>query len=220
MSGVDVCMNIFVSFLIGTFVAIPIAMMGGLVSFFGFEQTFLMSSIYGLAGGGISYFLISGGFKSRFLKKNQLSRKEYKYILKNLDEAKLKIKRLNRSAFQIREIPSIKQRFDVVMVTRKIYNLTKKEPKRFYKAEQFYFSHLDSVVELTEKYALLSSSPKKSFEMEQSLNETRNTLNKLAKEVEKDLYEMLSDDIDDMNFEVDVAKKSIKTLDDSRRLKK
>lgn len=213
-------MNLFISFLVGTFVALPIAVIAGLVSFFGFDQTFLMSSVYSLAGGVITYLLITRNVTSRFLKKNQLSRKEFKYISKNLNEAKLKIKRLNRSAFQIRELPSFKQRIDVVRITRKIYKLTKKEPKRFYKAEQFYFSHLDSVVELTEKYALLSSQPKKNLEIEQSLNETRRTLSELTKEVERDLYEILEDDIDHMNFEVDVAKKSIKTLDESRRLKK
>jgi 5-bromo-4-chloroindolyl phosphate hydrolysis protein len=104
--------------------------------------------------------------------------------------------------------------------------MTKKEPKRFFKAEQFYFSHLDSVVELTEKYALLATQPNKTSELVLSLKETRQTLTELTQAVEDDLYEILSDDIDHLNFEVDVAKHSIKTLKDSqfngdsRRLKK
>jgi 5-bromo-4-chloroindolyl phosphate hydrolysis protein len=88
--------------------------------------------------------------------------------------------------------------------------LTKKEPKRFYKAERFYFSHLDSVLELTEKYAFLSSQPKISLELEHSLSETRRTLNELTEKVEQDLYYILSDDIDNLNFEIDVAKNSLK----------
>ena len=219
-------MNLFISFLVGAFVAIPIAIVVWLLSFFAFDQTFWLSSACSLGGGVFMYMLISMNVNSRFLKKNQLTRKEFRYIRKNLDEAKPKINRLNKSIFLIREIPSFKQRIDVVRITRKIYKLTKKEPKRFYKAEQFYFSHLDSVVELTEKYALLSTQPKKTIELENSLKETRHTLIELTQVVEQDLYKILSDDIDDLNFEVDVAKRSIKTQKDSqfyeesRRVKK
>ncbi len=211
-------MNPLISFLAGTFVALPIAAITWGISFFGFDQTLLFSSGYSLGGGILAYLLISMKVNSRFLKKNRLTRKEYRYIKKNLNEAKPKISQLNRSIFQIRELPSFKQRVDIVRISRRIYKLTKKEPKRFYKAEQFYFSHLDSVVELTEKYALLSSQPNKTFELEQTLNETRHTLNELTEAVEKDLYKILSDDIDDLNFEVDVAKHSIKNQKDAEKL--
>lgn len=84
-----------------------------------------------------------------------------------------------------------------------------KEPKRFYKAEEFYFSHLDSLVELTEKYSFISSQPKQNSEMGQSLIETRRTLIELTKVVEDDLYHVISDDINTLNFEIDVAKHTI-----------
>lgn len=164
---------------------------------------------------------------SQFLKKHQLTRKEYRYIKKNLDEAKQKINKLNKSLFSIRDLPTIKQRIDVLRITKKIQSMTHTEPKRFYKAEKFYFSHLDSVVELTEKYRFLSQQPKKSHEIDVSLYETRQTLTDLTKALEEDLYHVVSDDLDSLNFEIDVAKHSIKNLnntktidiDESRRLK-
>ena len=85
-----------------------------------------------------------------------------------------------------------------------------KEPKRFYKAEPFYFSHLDSVVELSETYGFLSTQPKKNVELERSLAETRRTVSELNKTLEEDLYKLISDDIDHLNFEIDVAKHTIK----------
>lgn len=45
----------------------------------------------------------------------------------------------------------------MIKMIRKIYSLTKKEPKRFYQAEQFYYSHLDSATELAEKYVFYHS---------------------------------------------------------------
>lgn len=203
-------MNPFIQFIIRSLIAVPTTGMVWLVSMFGFDQTFLYSSGTALISGGLAYWFTGVYSTTRFLKKNQLTRKEYKYIKKNLKEAKQKINRLNKMLFSLRHISSLKQRVDVYRIINKIYSLTKKEPKRFYKAERFYFSHLDSVLELTEKYTFLSSQPKKSNELELSLSETRRTLNELTEKVEQDLYHILSDDIDNLNFEIDVAKHSLK----------
>lgn len=209
-------MNMFLIFLIRTLITIPTAVTVWLLSFFAFDQTFWLSGAIGL-GGGILVYIFSGmRLKTRFLKKHQLTRKEYQYIKKNLVEAKQKIGRLHKALLSIRHFPSLKQRVEFVRVTRKIYRLTKNEPKRFYQAERFYFSHLDSALELSEKYVFLSAQPKKTYELDQSLNETRHTLTELIHLVEEDLYEVIADDIDNLNFEIDVAKHSIKTIKDSR----
>lgn len=203
-------MNPFFSFIVRTIVAVPTTITVWLASYFAFDYTFLASGAVSLIGGSITFGLTGAIMTTRFLKTHQLTRKEYQYIKKNLDEAKKKIHRLSKVQFSIRNITSLKQRIDGLRITRKIYTLTKREPKRFYKAERFYFSHLDSLLELTEKYALLSSQPVKSAEIEHSLSETRRTLVELTEAVEQDLYYILSDDIEHLNFEIDVAKHSLK----------
>lgn len=207
-------MNPFLSFLIRSAAAIPAAVVIWLISFFGLEFPYLLSSAAALAGGALVYWLAGIFSDARFLKKHGLTRKEYRYIRKNLDEAKKKISRLNKTLFSIRHFPSIKQRIELFRVIRKIYSMTKKEPKRFYQAERFYFSHLDSILELTEKYAFISSQPKKNRELDEALYQTRETLSELSKAVEKDLYQVLSNDLEHLSFEIDVAKHSIKTAND------
>ncbi|MFE8697180.1 5-bromo-4-chloroindolyl phosphate hydrolysis family protein [Cytobacillus sp. FJAT-53684] len=211
-------MNQFLVFLIRMFMAVPVTATVWLLSFFAFDQTFLLSGAISLGAGFLTYAISGMVLKRRFLKKHQLTRKEYQYIKENLDEAKGKISRLHKSLLSIRHLPTLKQRVEFTRTTRKIYSLTKKEPKRFYKAEPFYFSHLDSAVELSEKYVFLSAQPKKTSELEQSLNETRRTLEQMFTVVEEDLYLVISDDIDHLNFEIDVAKQSINTIKDSRNL--
>jgi len=204
-------MNLFLSFLLRSAVTIPSAIMIWIVSFFTLNNTFWVSSGLSLVGGAFVFGVASLYTGSRFLKKNGLTRKEYRYIKNNLEEAKQKISRLHKSLFSIRHLPSLKERVELLRVIRKIYNMTKREPKRFYQAERFYFSHLDSVLELTEKYAFLSTQPKRNREMEWSLAETRATLSEMSKLVEKDLYHVLENDLDNLNFEIDVAKYSINT---------
>lgn len=219
-------MNPFLSFFVRTVAAIPTSALAWLVSYIGFDLTFGLSSLIAITAGAIVYFGSGSILKVRFLKKHGLSRREYKYIKKNLDEAKLKIKRLQKVQFSIRHIRSLKQRMELIRMIRNIYNLTKREPKRFYQAEQFYFSHLDSVLELTEKYAFLTSQSKVNRDMQYTLEDTQRTLIDMTGVVEKDLYHVLSDDYDHLNFEIDVAKhrlnsvKETKYLDGNWRTKK
>ena len=209
-------MNPVASFILRSFVAIPVTVLTGFISFVFFRQNFLPSLGIAIACGIVVYMILAIAQSRSFLKKHQLTRKEYRYIRKNLSEANKKINRLNKSLFTIRDLSSVKQRIDILRITKKIQKMAAKEPKRFYQAESFYFSHLDSIVELTEKYSFLASQPKKNLEINQSLIETRQTLNELTKVLEDDLFQVVSDDVDHLNFEIDVAKHTIKKQKDSK----
>lgn len=202
-------MHSFLSFIFRILIAVPVATIAWLISFLTFDYTFWISTAISAGAGLSSYWLGSMYFHYRFLKKHQVSRKEYQYISKNLDDAKRKIYRLHKALLSIRHLPSFTQRVELSRLTRKIYGLTKKEPRRFYKAERFYFSYLDSAVELSEKYALLSNQPKRNREVEEALIETRRMLGEVNRLVEENLYHVLSDDIDQLQFEIDVAKQMI-----------
>lgn len=218
-------MNPFLSFLLRTLVAVPTTALFWIISYFGFDQTIWMSTGFGVIGGAAAYFLVKGYTHHQFLKAQGLTRKEYKYIQRNLNEAKQKINRLNKALFSIRNILQLKQNLEILRIARKIYRITKKEPKRFYLGEKFFYSHLDSFVELAEKYSFLSAQPTKNKELSQSLLETRRTMEELTYSLERDLDHVLSNDIDQLNFEIDVAKhsiqnfKEIENIDESRRLK-
>lgn len=202
-------MKSFLHFLIGATSASTISVLTWLISSFAFGQTFFISSLYAVGG----WFVVFSGTlwigHYLYLRKNQLSMREYMYIKKNLHEAKSKIDRLRKALFAVKNLHTIKQNFEILRLVKRIYAITKKEPKRFYQAEKFYYENLDSIVELTEKYALLSTQPKKNAEMELSLSETRWTIAQLAETLEKDLYGLLEKDIDHLQFELDVAKHSL-----------
>jgi 5-bromo-4-chloroindolyl phosphate hydrolysis protein len=202
-------MKSFFQFLFRSFVAAFTAVLVWTISYLAFDQTFIASILFGLLGGVFIFLGLKWFFSYRFLRMSGLSRKEYNYIKKNLKEAKLKINRLQKAMWRTRNLANVKQNVEVIRLVNKIYGITKREPKRFYQAEHFYYTNLDSIVELTEKYAFLNSQPSKTPELSHSLKETRLTMNQLADSLEKDLYIVLEDDIDDLQFELDVAKKSM-----------
>jgi 5-bromo-4-chloroindolyl phosphate hydrolysis protein len=180
------------------------------ISFLAFDVEFVFSLLYGLVGGMAIFLTLKWANRRQFLRSNGLTRREYQYIKRNLKEAKLKINRLQKALIRGRSLSNMKQNIDIIRVVNRIYYMTKKEPKRFFQAERFYYSHLDSIVELSEKYAFLNSQPSKTPELADSLQETKVTINQLTDTLEKDLYIVLEDDIDLLQFELDVAKQELK----------
>jgi len=190
----------------------------------GFNIEFLTSTVSAFLVGGLTFFGIKLYSDRKFLKKNKLTRKEYVYIQKNLTEAKRKISRLQKAFFSVRTMGAFKQLYELSKLSKRMYAIINKEPRRFYQSERFFFYHLDSVVELSERYAMLAAQPVKNENMYISLKETQSTLEDLSESIKKDIYHVLSSDIDDLKFELDVAKHSLKKLeynplDDERRTK-
>ncbi|MEK4029763.1 MULTISPECIES: 5-bromo-4-chloroindolyl phosphate hydrolysis family protein [Bacillaceae] len=169
----------------------------------------LLAVILAVALGAGIYFGLGKYADARLYKKYGLTRKEYNFILENMKEAKQKLSRLKNVFVRVRSISSLKQMIELNRLVRRIFSVVKKEPKRFYEAESFFYSHLDSVVELAEKYAWLNSQKLKDSSVKQSLLETKETLNDLTKTLEKDLHKVLAQDIEHLTFELDVAKQSL-----------
>jgi 5-bromo-4-chloroindolyl phosphate hydrolysis protein len=104
------------------------------------------------AAGFAGMFMLYTNFGNRRIqKKYGLSRREYYYILDQLKEAKAKLSRLQHLFLKVRSLRSLKQMIELNSLVKRIYSVVKKEPKRFYEIEPFFYSHLDSVVELAEK---------------------------------------------------------------------
>lgn len=200
----------FLYFLLRMAIALPVSFMVWVILFFGFAQSFWLSVGLALSGGALLYGTVQSYMNHIFLKRHQLTRSEYVYIRKNLHEAKAKISRLQKAYFNVRSISSFSQIHRLNRLIKRIYTIVKKEPKRFYEAERFFFYHLDSVVELTEKHAFLAAQAVKDVHLRRSLQETRHTIEQLIQSIEQDLYDLLSTDMNHLAFELDVAKHTLK----------
>ncbi|WP_052712068.1 5-bromo-4-chloroindolyl phosphate hydrolysis family protein [Domibacillus indicus] len=158
------------------------------------------------AGFAVAFMLYTNFSNRRIQKKYGLNRGEYYYILDQLKEAKEKLSRLQHLFLKVRSLRSLKQMIELNSLVKRIYSVVKKEPKRFYEIEPFFYSHLDSVVALAEKSSLLTSKKIKDPEMKKSLLETTETLGDLSKTLEADLRQVLARDIEHLTIELDVAR--------------
>ncbi|MGM9929775.1 MAG: 5-bromo-4-chloroindolyl phosphate hydrolysis family protein [Bacillus sp. (in: firmicutes)] len=196
-------------FILNSIVAVLTCTLTLLICWLGFGISFITSIWAGIGAGILAFIGLKWSYNRKVLKESGLSRREFKYIQEHLKEAKGKIGRLQKVMFSVGNVMTIKQNYDVLRVAKKIQSIVENEPRRFYDAEPFYYVHLDSLVELTEKYAFLTKQPVKTKEMRDSLNETRVTLTEMVEMVEQDLFAMLNDDVNDLRVELDIAKQSI-----------
>lgn len=201
-------MKSILAFIFRSLVSLTISVVIWPVAFFGFDVAFWMSTLLAILGGGATYYILKAREHQKHLKHNQLTRKEFQYIDRNLKEAQLKIKRLNKAMVGVRSFRAAKLIGNLQRTVRQIYQIVKNEPKRFYQAERFFFYHLDSIVELSERYVFLTRQKVKDLEVRLALSETEQTLDKLSKSLDDDLLTVLSNDIETLNLELDVAKQT------------
>ncbi|MFD1707073.1 5-bromo-4-chloroindolyl phosphate hydrolysis family protein [Siminovitchia sediminis] len=205
-------MKSFYSFVMGMFTTAE-AVLIWLILFLGFDMGFLSSAGIAALAGALTFFGLKAVTDYRFLKKYKLTRKEYAYIQRNLQDAKKKMARLQKSFLSVRSMGAFKQLYELNKLVKRMYSIVNKDPRKFYQSERFFFYHLDSVVEISERYARLASQPVKNDQIYLSLKETQHTLEDLNQSIKKDIYQVLSSDVDDLQFELDVARHSLKKLE-------
>ncbi|BCB04277.1 5-bromo-4-chloroindolyl phosphate hydrolysis family protein [Bacillus sp. KH172YL63] len=198
-------MNTFLQFMLRSVIGFSMGTSSFIAYLLLFDLGFPLTLLASIGTGLFFYITVKAVQKKWWLGKNGLSSKEFRYINRNLKEAKEKVKRLQRQQLKVRSLGAFKQILEINRLSRRIYVLVKKEPKRFFSAESFFFYHLDSVVEITEKYTFLASQPGKNKEAFLSLQQTRTTLDDLTDSLEKDLHKVLANDMDTLQFELNFA---------------
>lgn len=138
-----------------------------------------------------------------------MTRSEFKNVKNQIKEGKEKIKQLQGNYYKVRSISSFKQLMDMTKIANKIITVVQQNPRKFYLAEPFFYSHLDSAIELTEKYTLLVGQPVKDQEMRIALQDTREMLLSLNKVMEQDLKQVLSSDVEKLRMELDYAQLAV-----------
>lgn len=194
------------SHLLGAVFAVPIALIVGFISinFFAFDQW--IDSLIFLATYIGSYIPIQRSTSAQYLKDAQLTRREYKYVRHHLKEAQPKIKTLLSQYTKIRSINDFRNVNEINRLARTIYKTVQRQPKKFFKVDSFFFSHLDNTVNLINQYMFLVRMPHKTTEDIRQLNAAKITLEELKRTLQADLKQLNQEDFEQMAVEMELAK--------------
>lgn len=191
-------LRIITAFIIGpivTSIAIGFFNVPILLSLFGGVVSFIMTLV-----------IMKTSQRRRARKKFNLTKSEYRSIEEQLEEANDTVHQLSSLFTKVRSIKGFRQLYDMNKIARRIINIVKTNPQKFYRVETFFYAHLPSIGELAEKYVLLAREKMKDYEIKLALQETQLALDNYQKILNDDLKEVLADDIESLKMELDFAK--------------
>lgn len=196
--------NVVIRHLINMFVAMSVLVLG----FLGDGLLLPLLSVFVLAPG--SYYLSNKIVHmvqiASQAKKIGITTNEYKLIEQHLKQARTQISNLQKGYIRVRSIKSFRMLNDMVKISRRIVNIINKNPQKFFAVEDFFYSHLPSAVEITDKYSMLAKEKVKGIDIELTMEDTRKTLKILNGAMEQDLKDALRTDIENLKIELDFAK--------------
>lgn len=141
----------------------------------------------------------------------EMSRSDRKYIKQNLREARRKLKQIRRFQFRLRSLVMWQRTSHLYKIARQIIQIVEREPHKFHQARSFFSAYLDSTLHVLDKYTFLMGQPVRNSEMKETLDKTEQMLDDITVALEQELMQVLSDDVMNLDIELETLRKSIST---------
>ncbi|KAB2951800.1 hypothetical protein F9B85_10945 [Heliorestis acidaminivorans] len=183
---------------------------GFIFSMAAYELGFFLSLLIGfLVYGGTAYALGASAHKA--LPDNSLSPYglDTNYVQQTLREGQQKLRQIDRLRGKVKGWFIRRKVGQIHRLGCEILDVLHKDPKRVKLARTFFSHYLDSTITILEKYVYLSSKPVHDAEIRGALKKTEATLDQLKVAYEKELAQILSNDVLDLDVELEVFKKSM-----------
>lgn len=193
------------SYILGALLAVPISSVVFLFSVFQLDLHFMLDTGMFIGSYILSFIPIQWYSSRRFLKEMGLTRREYHFIRKQLNDASPKLKRLYKNYMRVRSYNEFKNLNEVAKLTRTIYNTVKQSPEKFYTVESFFYSHLDNTVNLIDNYTLLQRMSNKTKEEKAKLKQTKLTIDENKRTLVADLKQLNESNYNQLDIEMELA---------------
>lgn len=184
-----------------------------LLFFFFLHGTIVISIVSGIVGFAGSYTLLYA-FKPKdeltIGLGNPVTIEELNRTLKQGDD---QVKQLQYFGTQVND-PDVKAKLTTITGTvQDIFVIFKKDPKDIKYARQFLSYYLETTIKIVRKYAELSSQHVNSQQMKNTLLKAENMLDSIAIAFEKQKEKLLSNDVMDLDVEIQTLEKTFNAED-------
>ena len=138
-----------------------------------------------------------------------LSPQEIDFFRSTMSTAKKQIIQLQENMNRSTKLRAIDLRNDTTKVSKALFKELVKEPKKLHLANHFLYTHLPNIVDLTSKHLEIEQHEVKNKQTYEKLEESAQIIDQLSKLVKNDYEEIVSDDLDDLDVEMSIAKSSL-----------
>lgn len=140
---------------------------------------------------------------------------EINFFRETMNHTKTQINRLQVNLNQTAKLKAIDLRHDTVKAAKALFKELVKEPHRLHDASHFLYTHLPNLIDLTDKYIEINNHEIKNKQTYAKLEESAQIIDQVASLIAQDYQQFVSDDLDDLDLEISVAKQNLKR--DNRR---
>ncbi|WP_165038103.1 5-bromo-4-chloroindolyl phosphate hydrolysis family protein [Enterococcus sp. ZJ1622] len=139
-----------------------------------------------------------------------MSSSEITFFRETMNQTKNEITQLQENMQQTAKLKAIDLRHDPVKAAKALFKELVKEPNRLHEASQFLYTHLPNLVDLTNKYNEINDHEIKNKQTYEKLEESAQIIDQLARLIAQDYQQFVSEDLEDLDVEISVAKQSLK----------
>ncbi|MGM0219961.1 5-bromo-4-chloroindolyl phosphate hydrolysis family protein [Enterococcus sp. AZ126] len=136
-----------------------------------------------------------------------------------MNTAKKQIVQLQENMNTSAKLRAIDLRNDTLRVSKALFKELVKDPKKLHLANHFLYTHLPNLVDLTSKYLEIDAHEIKNKQTYGKLEESAQIIDQVSKLIKKDYEQFVSEDLEDLDVEISVAKNSLKRDNDSSQNK-
>lgn len=147
--------------------------------------------------------------KEAFYQSKGLSKEETQFFRETMNTAKYQIVKIEKNMNSTGKLKAIEHRNNVVRVSKALFKEITKDPQRLHVVDKFLYVHLPSLMELTDKYVEIDRHEAKSKSTYDILDQSAETIDEMSQMIVEDYVRFMSDDIEDMELEVELAKRTI-----------
>lgn len=138
-----------------------------------------------------------------------MSQQEIIFFRDTMNITKQQIIQLQENMNASTKLRTIDLRNDTLKIAKALFKELVKEPKKLHLANHFLYTHLPNLVDLTSKYLEIDAHEIKNKQTYGKLEESAQIIDQVSKLIKKDYEQFVSDDLDDLDIEISVAKSSL-----------
>lgn len=147
--------------------------------------------------------------KEAFYQSQGLTSEEIRFFRETMQTAKNQILKIEKDFDSAAKLKAIEHRHNTVRIAKSLFREITQNPRKLHEVDRFLYVHLPSLMDLSRKYVEIDHHEAKSKSTYEILEKSSETIDELCQLIVQDYVEFKSDDLNEMEIEMELAKRTI-----------
>lgn len=153
--------------------------------------------------------------KEAFYHSKGLTKEEMNTFRHTMQEAREQIYSIEENSSSRSKLKAIMNRNNTLNILKDFFKNIADQPERLHEVNHFLYTHLPNLKELTQQYLQIDAHVAKSKETYEFLTKSATTIDDMCQLIRKDYITFMSNDLENMDVEIDLANHVLKRDNDN-----